>query len=61
MTAPPKVFQPPFLHGPKWFGDQRRDNATKIAVHEMFHIHQVELAGDGALNGGFDDIPRAGT
>ena len=45
--------------GPTWFqGD--RANLTKIAVHETFHVLQSELAGEGSLNSGFDNLPRAG-
>ena len=46
--------------GPLWLLDTRGDNATKIAVHEAFHVLQFELAGVGSMNSGFDDIPRAG-
>ena len=45
--------------GPGWFADSG-SNRTKIAVHETFHVEQSELAGDGSLNSGFDNIPRAG-
>jgi hypothetical protein len=45
--------------GPAWFADSI-SNRTKIAVHETFHVEQSELAGDGSLNSGFDNIPRAG-
>ena len=47
--------------GPAWFADSNPSpNKIKIAVHETFHVAQFDQAGDGALNGGFDDIPRAG-
>jgi Ca2+-binding RTX toxin-like protein len=47
--------------GPPYFNDAgSRSNLTKIAVHETFHVLQFELAGAGSMNGGFDDIPRAG-
>ncbi len=44
---------------PAWFADSG-SNRTKIAVHEAFHVEQYELAGDGSLNSGFDNLPRAG-
>ncbi len=42
-----------------WLG---RDDATraKILAHEAFHIMQFELAGPQGLDGGPDDVPRAG-
>jgi hemolysin type calcium-binding protein len=46
--------------GPDWLSRCCDANLTKIATHETFHVLQVELAGDRALNSGFDDIPRAG-
>jgi hypothetical protein len=46
--------------GPSWFAAQPSWNATKIAVHEVYHVFQYELAGVRALNSGPDDIPRAG-
>ena len=46
--------------GPNWLTGVSNSNNTKIAVHEAFHVLQSELAGDRALNSGFDDIPRAG-
>jgi hypothetical protein len=46
--------------GPNWLSEAVGPNSTKIAVHEAFHVLQSELAGDGSLNGGFDDLPRAG-
>ena len=45
--------------GPAWFADSTT-NRTKIAVHETFHIVQIDQAGDRTFNSGFDDIPRAG-
>jgi RTX calcium-binding nonapeptide repeat (4 copies) len=45
--------------GPAWFADST-SNRTKIAVHETFHILQIDQAGDRTFNSGFDDIPRAG-
>lgn len=45
---------------PNWLNESSRSNATKIAVHEVFHVLQSELAGDRALNSGFEDLPRAG-
>jgi hypothetical protein len=47
--------------GPLWFATfgQSRLNATKIAVHEAFHVFQNELAGP-TFSGSDDDIPRAG-
>jgi hypothetical protein len=47
--------------GPLWFSAGGGDaNTKKIAVHEAFHVLQNDLAGVGAIGGGFDDIPRAG-
>jgi hypothetical protein len=46
--------------GPDWFRNSGRADGTKILVHETVHVLQSELAGDGSLNSGFDDIPRAG-
>jgi hypothetical protein len=48
--------------GPRWFGTAAgdRSSARRIAAHEAYHVHQYALAGAGALNGGLDDIPRAG-
>jgi hypothetical protein len=46
--------------GPLWFTSGPASHLAKIAVHETFHVLQAELAGDRSMNGGFDDIPRAG-
>ena len=48
--------------GPQWLllASNQNTNLTKIAVHEVFHVLQSELAGDLSLNSGFDDLPRAG-
>jgi Ca2+-binding RTX toxin-like protein len=46
--------------GPNWLNEGTGSNAVKIAVHEIFHVLQYELAGDRSLNSGFDDLPRAG-
>ena len=48
--------------GPQWLllASNQNTNLTKIAVHEVFHVLQSELAGDRTLNSGFDDLPRAG-
>lgn len=47
--------------GPLWFtGGGPEWHLKKIAVHEAFHILQCELAGQGSLNSGNDDLPRAG-
>ena len=46
--------------GPMWFGESSAVNASKIAVHESFHVLQFELAGNRSMNSGTDDIPPAG-
>ncbi len=48
--------------GPPWFQGAVHSptDATKVAVHEVVHVLQYELAGQGALNSGPDDVPRAG-
>lgn len=43
---------------PSWAGVERV--GSKILAHEAFHILQYELAGEYALDGGLDDVPRIG-
>ena len=44
---------------PVWFATSEPDR-SKIAIHEVVHVLQAELAGRGALGGRDDEVPRAG-
>jgi hypothetical protein len=44
---------------PPWFTSPE-PNRSKIAIHEIVHVLQAELAGRGALGGRDDEVPPAG-
>ena len=44
---------------PVWFATPEPDR-SKIAIHEVVHVLQAELAGRGALGGRDDEVPPAG-
>ncbi len=44
---------------PVWFASSEPDR-SKIAIHEVVHVLQAELAGRGTLGGRDDEVPRAG-
>ena len=44
---------------PVWFATSEPDR-SKIAIHEVVHVLQAELAGRGTLGGRDDEVPPAG-